>query len=397
MRVAVVGAGYVGLATSVGLCLRGHPVVLVERDPTRRKALWDRKLHHAEPGMEDAIHQVGDSLRVVAAIGDAQPRPQVVLIAVGTPSDAEGHVDLTDLRQAVRLTAAHCEGATVVIRSTVPPGTTAELAANHPSLRFAHVPEFLREGHALADFLTPTRIIIGVSDAQSSELLRALFQPFDRPILTMDTVSAELTKVASNAFLASRVALVNELARVAHHVGADVHRVRTAVGMDPRIGPHYLEPGLGFGGSCLPKDVSGLSTWSRDRNLQVPVVDALTVSNAAQMDWMVDRVPRDAKTIAVWGIAFKTGTADVRQSPALALIGRLCARGQAVDAYDPLVPVDQPLPDGAQRAQSPLESLINADFLVVANPCVPDSYHDPLLAKLRKNGAILNLSRQPSR
>ena len=177
MRVVVIGAGYVGLATSVGLCLRGHAVTVVERDRQRRDALQDHTLTLSEPGISDAMREVGPQLRTVAHLSDVHPNPQIVFLAVGTPSDAEGHVDLTDLRQAVRTASAQCYGALVVIRSTVPPGTTGDFANEFPELRFAHVPEFLREGHALADFLNPVRIVLGVSDGDSAALLRRLLDP----------------------------------------------------------------------------------------------------------------------------------------------------------------------------------------------------------------------------
>ena len=396
MRVVVIGAGYVGLATSVGLCLRGHAVTVVERDRQRRDALRDHTLTLSEPGISDALREVGPKLRTVAHLSDVHPNPQIVFLAVGTPSDAEGHVDLTDLRQAVRTASAQCYGALVVIRSTVPPGTTGDFANEFPELRFAHVPEFLREGHALADFLNPVRIVIGVSDGDSAALLSQLFAPFKRPILKMDTASAEITKIASNTLLASRVALINELSRVASEAGADIQRIRNAVGMDPRIGAHYLNPSLGFGGSCLPKDVAGLSAWATGRGLHLPVVDALCVSNDTHADWVLKQIPSHATNVAVWGLAFKTGTADTRNSPAIALIVKLCGRGQRVDVYDPMVPDAAPLPTGATRAESPVASLINADYLVIVNACVANSYTDPILTTLQQADAVLNLTRPPS-
>jgi UDPglucose 6-dehydrogenase len=385
MRVAILGTGYVGLVVGAGLAEVGHDVTCVDLDAARVAALGRGEIGIHERGLTALVRRNLDAGRLAftTVTADAVGGAEVIALAVGTPQAEHGGTDLRAIEAAAREVGRALTGDTViVIRSTVPIGTTERLRAivaaeaAHP-FAIAYNPEFLKEGAAVADFLRPDRIVIGVdaSDARAAATLRALYAPLgvDPRVLVMDVRSAELTKYAANAMLAARVALVNELALLAEQVGADIERVREAVGADPRIGAAYLSPGPGFGGSCLPKDLRALAHTGRVHDLPLHVVEAAELANQRQIHVLGARVVAHfggglaGRRIAVWGLAFKPGTDDLRESPALALIDDLRAAGAVVIAYDPAAMANAraQLGDRIEYAASMYEAVERADALVL--------------------------------
>jgi UDPglucose 6-dehydrogenase len=347
MRLTVIGAGYVGLTSALAFASVGHEVVCVERDPDRLARLLRREDPLAEP-------DVGDLLRVTSVqFVESDPdldRADVVLVAVGTPMRPDGHADLTQVDEVARDVAYGARPGTVVaIRSTVPVGTCDRLQT--ATLRHQLVvanPEFLREGRALADTFAPTRIVAGGPPAARA-IIEALYAPLRKPgrrasdvvpFIWTTSRSAELAKYAANGFLATKLSFVNEIANLADVVGADAESVLRAMALDPRIGAGHLRPGLGWGGSCFPKDTRALAALAAGEGYDFIVLRAAIEQNnrqLAQFALLIEReTPADA-TLGLLGLAFKAGTADTRESPALALARRLARTGRRVNAYDPAV------------------------------------------------------------
>jgi UDPglucose 6-dehydrogenase len=373
MRIAVVGLGYVGLVTATCVARLGQNVIGIERDRARLDTLLRGDVPYYEPHLAPdlAAQLAAGTLAFTNDPDEALGNADVVMICVGTPSDAEGRADLTDVLAVANVISERVHGDPVIaLRSTVPVGTTrrVEEELNHaraarglsPIRVFAN-PEFLRTGRAIEDFLRPTRVVIGSTDDQRTdplERLIALYAPLEAPVVLMGAESAELVKNASNAFLAMRISFVNELAALCDASGASIDAVVEGMGMDPRIGSQFMRPGLGYGGSCLPKDVRSLRTMGRDRGLAMPLTEAVHAVNAAQvalvadrLETMLDRPMADAR-IAVLGLAFKPDTDDIRDSPAIAFAAELGRRGAAVVACDP---------QAASRAALVLPSLEVAD------------------------------------
>jgi UDPglucose 6-dehydrogenase len=353
LKVAVVGAGYVGLASALSLAHGGHRVTVLERDAARVATLRKGEDPLGESGFEALATAtvVTYTTEPSAALVDAD----VILVAVGTPTSERGGADLTALHAAARTIDGTARPCTVLVRSTVPVGTADELQLGELA-RFAVVsnPEFLREGRALADALTPDRIVAG-GEPRSAEVVRALYAPITSqswkpvgslrpgqqpPLLWMDRRSAELAKYASNAYLVTRLSFVNEIANVAVAAGADVQAVLDALAKDPRIGPAYLRPGLGWGGSCFPKDARALLSFSTELGYEFTLLRAVIDQNNEQLvrflHLVTSSVPAGER-ITLLGLAFKSGTRDTRQSPAIALAELLLQRGYELRAYDPMV------------------------------------------------------------
>ncbi len=372
MNVLVVGTGYVGLTTAVALAYLGHDVVGIEKDSRKVQAIRRGRSPIYEPGLEPLLSQViGLRFRVdedASVVSDAD----VILIAVGTPSRQNGEADLRHVEEAAQEIAwglAPGQRYVVVVKSTVPIGT-------HHRVRFvidrvladrgvdtrvyvASNPEFLREGRALQDFLYPDRIVIGADEPEAVEVLRRLYRPILEqtfeppsvvprpegytlpPLVTMDPTSAEMTKYAANAFLAVKISFINEIGRLCEHVGADITEVSRAIGLDSRIGPAFLQAGLGWGGSCLPKDTAALLAVAAEYGTTMPLIQAAREVNFQQRRVVVDKLQRALKglrgrSVGVLGLAFKPGTDDVREAPALDVIRLLVERGAHVRAHDPL-------------------------------------------------------------
>ena len=361
MRVCIFGTGYVGLVTGTCLAEVGHDVVCVDVDAAKVEGLNNGIVPIYEPGltpMVKANHAAG-RLRFTTDAAAGIAHGDVLFIAVGTPPDEDGSADLQYVREVARTIGRHIERPVVVVdKSTVPVGTAdkvratinAELAARGADIDFEVVsnPEFLKEGAAVEDCMRPDRIVIGTSSASALETLRRLYAPFNRNherIVAMDVRSAELTKYAANAMLATKISFMNEIANIAEQVGADVEMVRKGIGSDPRIGWHFIYPGAGYGGSCFPKDVQALARTAQQHGVQPRLLEAVEGVNAAQKGHLFELMQRHydlgedeglrGRTIAVWGLAFKPNTDDMREASSRRLLQQLWDAGATVRAFDP--------------------------------------------------------------
>ncbi|MBN2799631.1 MAG: UDP-glucose/GDP-mannose dehydrogenase family protein [Deltaproteobacteria bacterium] len=378
MQVAVIGLGYVGLVLAVGLGGLGHQVLGVDADSSRIAVLARGEIPLHEPGLAEHLARHRDHLRFSERVDDRLAEAQVVFVAVGTPPGVTGDADLSAVFRVAEAVGARLRrGAVVVIKSTVPVGTGARVEAILRrvagfSIPVVSNPEFLAEGSALADFQRPDRIILGGSDAGAMERVAGLFAGVGAPVLRMDRESAELSKYASNAMLAVRISFMNELSRLCEQVGADVTKVGESVGLDHRIGPAFLRAGAGFGGSCFPKDLSALEALGMRHGVRLGVVEAASLANVAQRRHLAQRVidalgegVRGAR-VALWGLAFKPGTDDLREASAGALLRDLIAAGAEVVGWDPVArPGDDPVFSGLSLAEGPLEAVDGADALVL--------------------------------
>ena len=352
MRVAVIGTGYVGLVVGACLAETGNDVVCADVDAGKIDGLQHNHLPIYEPGLEPMVvrNQSGGRLRFTTDIGEAIESSDIVFIAVGTPQDEDGSADMQHVLEVARRIGRHMNSPKIVItKSTVPAGTAQrvreEIAAQ--TKRPFHVcanPEFLKEGAAIDDFMKPDRVVVGVDSAEAAQIIGELYAPFVRtgnPIIFMDTASAEMTKYAANAMLAIRVSFMNQIALLCEAVGADVTLVRKGIGEDRRIGPAFLFPGPGYGGSCFPKDVQALIRTGEDRGVPLDILKAVENTNRRQKRVLYEKLARhfDGKltgvVVAVWGLAFKAGTDDVRESPALILVEDLLRAGATVRVHDP--------------------------------------------------------------
>ena len=352
MKIAVIGTGYVGLVVGACLAETGNDVVCVDKDVKKIKLLNRGQIPIYEPGLEELVRRNRSEKRLsfTTSLPEAVKKAAVVFIAVGTPTGEDGSADLKHVLAASSEIARSLGGYTVIVdKSTVPAGT-AELVsetiareAKHPFSVVSN-PEFLKQGAAVEDFLKPDRVVIGASDARSAQIMRELYRPFTRtgaPIMVMDPASAELCKYAANAMLATRISFMNEIANVCEAFGADVDKVRQAIASDKRIGPAFLFPGCGYGGSCFPKDVKAIIKFSSDRKYKFRILDAVEKVNEAQKLRLLSRVDKlvgknlKGKTIGVWGLSFKPRTDDMREAPAVPIIKGLLARGAKVRAFDP--------------------------------------------------------------
>ncbi|MGE0072559.1 MAG: UDP-glucose/GDP-mannose dehydrogenase family protein [Thiomonas sp.] len=359
MRVTVIGAGYVGLVTAACFADVGNRVTCIERDPVRLAALRERaEVPFYEPGLSDLVRRNIEQgrLRLAPSIAEGLPGSQVCFIAVGTPSLPDGQADLSQVEGAAVEIGQAMDGPLVVVqKSTAPVGTIARVRAlvqaeldrrgvNH-RLGLVSNPEFLKEGTAIEDFTRGDRIVLGSDDPQAIATMRELYRPFNRnheKIMVMDAASAELTKYAANAMLATRISFMNELARIAEAVGADIEQIRKGIGVDHRIGSHFLYAGAGYGGSCFPKDVKALAHTARELGVPAELVQAVDAVNQRQKQRLFEKIAShyagalQGKTIAVWGLAFKPNTDDMRDAPSLDLITALLHAGARVQAWDPV-------------------------------------------------------------
>jgi UDPglucose 6-dehydrogenase len=365
MHIAIIGTGYVGLVTGTCFAEFGVDVICVDVDAEKIARLNEGQIPIYEPGLEQLVTknvQAG-RLRFTTNLASAVEETLVIFLAVGTPPKADGSADLTFLEEAARQIARAMNGYKVVVtKSTVPVGTGARLRRiiqeHQPKpLNFAVVsnPEFLREGAAIDDFMRPDRVVIGTSDEEAIAIMRDLYRPLyliETPFVITSIEAAELTKYAANAFLAMKISYINEIANLCDRVGADVHDVARAIGMDNRIGRKFLHPGPGFGGSCFPKDTHALAHIEREYGCEPLIVNAVIEVNERQRCVMVEKIERlvgelNGKQIAVLGLSFKPETDDMREAPSVDIIRALVERGARVRAYDP-VAIDaarQILPD----------------------------------------------------
>jgi UDPglucose 6-dehydrogenase len=354
MRLAVIGTGYVGLVAGAGFSDFGNDVVCVDLDAARVERLRRGEIPIHEPQLEDLVQRnlAAGRLSFTTSTAEAVPGADVVILAVGTPqSEDDGSADLRFIEAAAAQVASALTGfAVVVTKSTVPVGTADRIreilsAGTKQPFAVASNPEFLKEGDAVNDFMKPDRVILGVDEERAARTLRSLYSPFVRTndrIMVMDVRSAELTKYAANSMLAVRISFMNELALLAEKVGADIEQVRKGMSTDPRIGNKFLFPGPGFGGSCFPKDIRALSHTARLNGHQLEIVDAAERANRRQKRVLGERIrgafggSLSGRRIAIWGLAFKPETDDIRESPALQLCSDLLEAGAAVVGYDPV-------------------------------------------------------------
>ncbi len=352
MRICVTGSGYVGLVTAACLADSGNHVVAVDKDEDKITRLKQGECPFYEPGLKElmAENMRARRLRFTSDLFTGVSAARVVFIAVGTPARADGSADLSAVESVAAEIGKALSGETViVIKSTVPVGTGDRLEsiiASQTRHHFSVVsnPEFLKEGAALDDFLRPDRVVIGTNDDDAGQIIAELFQPFvrnNKPILRMSRNAAELTKYAANAYLATRISFINEIADICGRYGVNVDEVRRGIGSDARIGSHFFYPGVGYGGSCFPKDVQALASTARGADVACEILDAVHSRNVRQranfVKMVTDRLGADLKGVrlAVWGLAFKPKTDDIREAPAITIISEMLAAGAAVAVHDP--------------------------------------------------------------
>ena len=384
MRITIIGTGYVGLVVGACLAETGNDVICADVDEKKIGGLKQNVLPIYEPGLETLVerNQADGRLSFTTDVAAAIATAQVVFIAVGTPPDEDGSADLRHVLAVATMIGKHMTQEMVVVtKSTVPVGTAAKVAdavgknAKFP-FHMCSNPEFLKEGAAIDDFMKPDRVVLGVDTDHARSVMAELYAPFVRtgkPIIFMDIPSAEMTKYAANAMLATRISFMNEIARLCERVGANVDYVRKGMGTDSRIGPSFLFPGPGYGGSCFPKDVKALVRTARDNDVPLAVLDAVEDANERQKRRMFEKLQlvldggvKDAR-VAVWGLAFKPQTDDMREAPSLVLIESLLEAGASVIAHDP-VAMDEArhrMADRIEYAESNYDALDGADALCV--------------------------------
>ena len=410
MKIAVLGSGYVGLTTSACLADTGNDVICVDILEERVEALNRGGIPFFEPGLGALVSRnlAEGRLSFTTDGAGAVREAHIVFIAVGTPPDEDGSADLQYVLAAARDIGRAMDGERIVItKSTVPVGTARRVRAaieaetEHP-VHICSNPEFLREGAAVGDFQKPDRVVLGVDDPRPARVLRDLYAPFVRTgneILVMDVASAEITKYAANAMLAARISFMNMIGRLCERAGADVDQVRLGIGSDRRIGPTYLFPGVGYGGSCFPKDVKALASTMKELELDASILDAVEHVNEGQKQLLAElaaeRFGEDlrGRTFAVWGLAFKPNTDDMREAPSLATIRGLLERGARVVAHDPEATgqARRILGDAIEYREHNYDALEGADALFIHTEWHP--YRHPDFARMRtllKQAVILD-------
>ncbi len=391
MKITIVGTGYVGLVTGACLADVGNRVLCIDIDPKKIATLQSGGIPIFEPGLKEIVANniAAGRLKFSTDIVEGVAYGDIQMIAVGTPPGEDGSADLQYVVAAARNIGKHMTAPKIVIdKSTVPVGTAdrvraaiaEELKLRGSDVTFSVVsnPEFLKEGAAVEDFMRPDRIVIGADNAETIETMRQLYAPFQRShdrLMVMDVRSAELTKYAANAMLATRISFMNELALLAERLGADIESVRKGIGSDPRIGYQFLYPGIGYGGSCFPKDVQAMQRTATDAGMSLKLLEAVERVNYAQKHVLTEKIVKRfgenlaGKTIAIWGLAFKPNTDDMREAPSLVLIDDLTKRGAKIAAFDPIAMAEaKHLLSGnasLRFAESANDALVGADALAI--------------------------------
>jgi UDPglucose 6-dehydrogenase len=390
MKITVFGSGYVGLVTGACLADSGNHVLCVDIDARKTEMLTRGEVPIHEPGLESLVrrHSAAGRLRFTTHAAEGVDHGQFQLIAVGTPPDEDGSADLRHVIAVARTIGEHMRDYKLVItKSTVPVGTAdkvreavqAALSQRGANLEFDTVsnPEFLKEGAAIADFMKPDRVIVGTNSTRAADLMRTLYEPFTRNrdrMIVMDIRSAELTKYAANAMLATKISFMNEVANLAERVGADIEQVRIGIGADPRIGYSFIYPGVGYGGSCFPKDVKALAQSGKEVGYETGILHAVEAVNGRQKRVLFEKIRAHfgelrGKTIAVWGLAFKPNTDDMREAPSRVLIEALWEAGASVRAYDPVAMPETHKIYGTRAdlalCDSNAQALVGADALAI--------------------------------
>jgi UDPglucose 6-dehydrogenase len=371
-RIAVFGAGYAGLVSGVCFAELGHEVALRDVVPEKIDALREGRVPIFEPGLDELVAKNRERLTFTTDVSEALAGAEVVYVAVGTPSTYAGDADLSAVWTVVDELPADTQ-ATVVMKSTVPVGTGEKVRAALDARRLEGVgyvsnPEFLAEGTAVRDFMQPDRIVVGAFEESDGDRVAELHAGLDAPVVRMDVPSAEMVKLAANAFLATRISFINEIANVCEATGADVESVARGMGLDQRIGTQYLRAGIGYGGSCFPKDVSFLKLLAGNSGYHFQLVNAVIEVNELQMRRPIAKLQKHlgslrGKTIALLGLAFKANTDDLREAPSLVIASRLLAEGAEVRAWDPVA--DTSVLTGVSAAETILEAVTGADAAVI--------------------------------
>jgi len=422
MKLTVFGTGYVGLVTGTCLAEVGHDVMCVDVDADKIARLQAGEIPIYEPGLEPLVqqNQAAGRLRFTTDASAGVQHGQVQFIAVGTPAEEDGSADLQYVLDVARTIAGHMEDEKIIVnKSTVPVGTadkvrqqvTAVLQQRKVSVPFHVVsnPEFLKEGDAVNDFMKPDRIIIGTGNPKAEQVMRALYAPFNRNherTIFMDIRSAELTKYAANAMLATKISFMNELANLAERLGADIEQVRIGIGADHRIGYHFIYPGCGYGGSCFPKDVQALIRTAREVGYAPDLLQAVEAVNRQQKQRLFDKIVHhfggaaslQGKTFALWGLAFKPNTDDMREAPSRVVMEALWQAGARIQAYDPVAMENcrslyshalQGQPAALQLCDDPYAALDGADALIICTEWRQFRAPDFTQMRQRLNNALI--------
>jgi UDPglucose 6-dehydrogenase len=385
MKLAVVGTGYVGLVTGTCLAEMGNQVVCIDTDESKVAQLRAGKVPIYEPGLNELIDSnvVEGRLTFTTDARQGIAESQIVMIAVGTPPKQDGSADLSAVYAVARMVGEVAQGKRVLVtKSTVPVGTCQEIQSQLNQMGRSDItvvsnPEFLKQGDAVNDFLKPERVVIGADNPEASQLMQELYAPFLRTgnrLIVMDVASAEMTKYVANAFLATKISFINEMSKLCQEVGADIELVRAGISTDSRIGDKFLFPGLGFGGSCFPKDVKALIQTGQRFGCQMKILESVNQVNDSQRRSFFERLlayfggDLTGKTLAFWGLAFKPRTDDTREAPALSLIQWVLEKGGKVRAFDPkaMPKVKQELGDQIEFCDLSYDALEGADCLVIA-------------------------------
>ena len=408
MKVTIVGSGYVGLVSGACLADVGNDVLCMDADHAKIDDLKQGRIPIYEPGLEELISANSKAGRLAFStdLSEAVQYGQIIFIAVGTPPDEDGAADLKHvLAVAQGIGNALTDYRVIVNKSTVPVGTAEKVRAeiqSHLDQRALDVdfsvvsnPEFLKEGAAIEDFLKPDRIVVGTDSERPRRLMRELYAPFNRShdrLMFMDLPSAELTKYAANAMLATKISFMNELANIAERVGADIETVRLGIGSDPRIGYHFIYPGCGYGGSCFPKDVQALARTSDENGWEPKILNAVEAVNQKQKTSLVEKIVSrlgdslDDRHFAVWGLAFKPNTDDMREAPSSAIIRALTNLGASITAFDPVAVEEAKKTfydlDGVSFSADPYSALEGADGLILLTEW--KAFRSPDLARVRE-------------
>ena len=385
MKITVVGTGYVGLVTGVCFAEMGNQVILMDIDESKINMLKDGRIPIYEPGLQQMLmtNRSEKRLSFTTDLEYTVKESLIIFIAVGTPPDPEGNADLSQVFTVAQGIGKAINAYKIVVtKSTVPVGTTyrvRDIIAEETEHQFdvASNPEFLKEGNAIDDFMKPDRVVVGVDDVRAGELLKELYSPFVRtgkPVLVMDVLSSEMTKYAANGLLATKISFINELSRLCEKVGADIELVRSGIGSDPRIGPQFLFAGIGYGGSCFPKDVDALARTGREHGVALQIMEAVQQTNQQQRQHFIDSIldhyggnSLSGKRFAMWGLSFKPRTDDIRDAPSVDVLTTLLEKGAKVRAFDPVAMENagKIFGDSIEYAPGNYECLEDADALVI--------------------------------
>lgn len=401
MEIAVIGTGYVGLVTGTCFADSGNNVTCVDIDAAKVAALSRGEIPIFEPGLSDMVlHNLeAKRLAFTTDLATAVKPAEIIYLAVGTPQGSDGSANLSALWKVVEGIAPHLrDDAVVVTKSTVPVGTNASISKMLQELtgrecEVASNPEFLKEGAAIDDFIKPDRVVVGVRSQRAADVLRQLYEPFlrtEHPFLVMTPESAEMTKYVANALLATKISFINEMANLCERMGGDINDVRRGIGHDSRIGFAFLFPGVGYGGSCFPKDVRALASMAKDYGVEPRMLQAVDAVNDCQKQVVIEKLNSifgkhlEEKTIAIWGLAFKPRTDDIREAPALALIDYLLAMGAKVQVHDPeaMPNVRKLYGDKLSYSELQMEALTGADALCIMTEW--NDYKRPNFDEIRK-------------